>query len=135
MVRSRILSNVGGVNSFDYATELEVNEGDAFTLYFQLYSPNKNPRSKGFNPGGLRYMPAAAALMSVTVNSIDDSLAITRTATQPYAQDPSIWSASFLSSDSVAAGSINITYSLTESGVVRTWTELAQLLVGSYGAC
>ena len=114
---ARILANVVTVNAFDYATEARFQEGDAATVYVQLVSPDRLPASQNYNPSGLRYMPQGTAALAVTIDSIDVAKKITRSATQPFAQDPSIWSFPVLAADALA-GTMSLNLQLTETVTV-----------------
>jgi len=114
------LRDVSNVNDFRYATEIESVAGDATDLYFQLMDSDKRPTCQS---SGLRYMPPALSTLSVTFRNIDNAKVVTRYASQPFAQDPSIWKVSVLSTDPVA-GTVNIKFVLTEpsgqTSIVRT---------------
>jgi hypothetical protein len=116
---ARLLKSVVSVNSFGYATQVEASSGDAFTAYFQLIDKDQHKNIEGVFPEGLRYMPLTGASVLVDVNSIDDAKKFTRSATQPFAQDPSIWALSFMAADPLA-GTVGLKIRLNESGVIRT---------------
>jgi hypothetical protein len=98
---ARMLSAVSDVNNFDYVDVLEFTEGDLPKIYFQLTDASVDRAEKGFVPAGRRYMPAAGATLTATLQSIDTAKTITRACTQPYAQDPSIWKLTLLAGDAV----------------------------------
>jgi hypothetical protein len=127
------LVDVQSVNSYQYATEIQGIQGDAIDLYFQLVDKNKNSYLQGFYPAGLRYMPPATSTLQVTFKNVDTAKIVTRYASQPFAQDPSIWKVSLLSTDPIA-GTVNIKLILTEpdgeSTLVRTFSSKAVLLCG-----
>ena len=100
-------------NNFVYSQQVEFTAGDSANIYLQLVDLDKNQANWGFYPSGLRYMPAAGATLQVTIKSIDVSQTFIRYATQPFAQDPSIWTFSILPTDPVG-GTVNITLQLTE---------------------
>lgn len=117
LLSCRILENVCGVNDFGYTTQAEYTEGSPTTIYIQLVDKAKDQSSKGFVPSGRRFVPAAGATLRVTVDSIDDDKKVTRTATQPYSLDGSIWSFSMLSTDTIR-GTADIRLELTQSSVI-----------------
>ena len=125
---ARLLTDVGSVNDFDFITSIEAGVGDAFDVYLQLIDKQKHPASKGFNPGGLRYIPAAGATMSVRFDNLNAAKQFSRVATQPFATDTSIWRCSVLSSDPLT-GTISITITLTEGAVIRSFHIPAAILV------
>jgi hypothetical protein len=128
MLSVRILDAVSSVNAFEAATEIRASKGDAFTLYFQLIDDAKWRESAGFSPGGLRYMPNAGATLLVTFLNIDTALQFSRSATQPFANDTSIWSVQILSTD-VIDSTCNLKFTLTEGAVSRTFAYKAAVLV------
>jgi len=111
---ARVLAAVSDKNNHEFATEWRHRQLSADKLYVQLVDLEHN---RAGNPEGIRYMPTAPATMNVTLGSIDASLAKTYVATQPFAQDPSIWLVSVLATDDFGEGDIEI--ELTEAGVVR----------------
>jgi hypothetical protein len=70
-------------------------------LYFQLVDASLDTDMQGYNPSGRRYMPATGSTMTVQLQNIDDSKVVTRTATQPFVGDASIWSIQILATDAV----------------------------------
>jgi hypothetical protein len=113
LLSCRFLNDVGSVNSFEYVSQVEIYAGDTQTLYFQLIDASLDRPEQGFQPSGRRYMPAAGASLVVTLMNVDDAKKVVRTATQPYPQDPSIWSIPILATDPLL-GSINLKMVLTE---------------------
>lgn len=114
LLSARMLTDVGGVNSFEIIDKAQFTQGDETTVYFQLIDASLDTAAKGFNPSGRRYMPAVGATLSVVLDNIDDAKKITRTATQPFAQDGSIWAVSIFSTDNIAPGTISLKLTLTE---------------------
>lgn len=114
---ARMLDNVSSVNSFAYVDQVEFTEGDATRVYFQLIDVTQDKGAQGFKPAGRRYMPAAGATLSVTLENIDDDKAITRAASQYSALDPSIWYVTIMATD-VIRGTVNLALALTQSSVV-----------------
>lgn len=125
-----MLSNVCGVNGFDYAGPAEFSEGDTPTLYLQLIDLSQNRATAGFVPPGRRYIPSVGATLMVTLDNIDSAKKVVRAATQPYAQDPSIWSVPILSTDSIK-GTVTLRLQLTEGVKVTNGTLKAAVLVAS----
>ncbi len=118
LLSCRMLLDVGSVNTFKYVQRVSFTAADPQTVYFQLLDASLDTSADGFSPPGRRYMPAAGASLSVVLDSIDISKRITRTATQPFASDPSIWSVSVLASDTIK-GTVNLKLALTEGTVIR----------------
>jgi hypothetical protein len=117
LLSCRILDGVSSANDFEYKPQAEWVEGTPTTVYLQLIDVSKDRASKGFSPAGRRYVPAAGATLQVVVESIDDAKTITRTATQPFATDGSIWSFSVLATDTIK-GTATIRLRLSQSGVI-----------------
>jgi len=115
LLSARVLKNVVDVNTFEYATEACFTEGDGPAVYLQLVDVHKDCEGHGYHPGGRRYMPTAGATLSVVVENIDDDKKLTRTATQPFSNDPSIWKIQFMSTDPTR-GTANLRLILTEPG-------------------
>jgi hypothetical protein len=134
LLSARMLNNVASVNAFSWTDEVEFTQGDATDIYFQLIDATLDKPVYGFKPGGRRYMPAAAATLSVTINNIDDAVAITRIAVQPFAQDPSIWRVSVLNSDKIV-GTCALMLALNETGKLTTGILQSAVLIHSPGNC
>lgn len=58
-------------------------------------------------------MPPAGSTLAVTFLNVDDSKKLTRPASQPFPQDPSIWSVAILPSDPLQ-GTVPLKFVLTE---------------------
>lgn len=119
LLSARMLDNVANVNTFSYVDQIEYYSGDPKVIYFQLIDASKNKSIAGFNPSGMRYVPAAGATLSVEFVNIDDSKKTTKTATQPYSGDLSIWTVSLGALDTGVSGTVSIKLTLTESPSVR----------------
>lgn len=124
MLSARVLNNVANVNEFVYTNELVISEGDPATLYFQLYDPSQVLATmQGINLlgtlGGLRYIPVTGATATVTFLNIDNAKQFTRSATNPFPGDMSIFSVPILASDPLT-GSVNLKILLREGASIRT---------------
>src|SRR4051812_12653488 len=115
LLSARFLNDVSSVNSFEMATAAEIYAGDAQTVYMQLIDASLDRSDQSFNPAGRRYMPPAGSTLQVTFLNVDDAKTVVRTASQPFAQDPSIWSIPILSTDPLA-GTAAMNLVLTEPG-------------------
>jgi hypothetical protein len=116
----RPLTDVQNVNSYEVVPgEITWTEGDVLTFYFQLCDISLDTSAQGYSPPGRRYVPAAGSTLTVILENVDDDKKITRTATQPFATDGSIWSISILSSDKTK-GSPQLKFNLVEPGSVLT---------------
>ncbi len=114
LLSARILTNVASVNVFTYSDSCRFTEGDVVDVYFQLV--DMTVEADAFQAKGRRYMPLdlAAPAVSVLFGSIDDAKKITRTATQPFTQDSSIWKVSLLATD-IIRGTMDMRITLTET--------------------
>jgi hypothetical protein len=119
LLSARFLNDVANVNSFEYADVAEFTEGDPASVYFQLIDSSLDKAVEGFVPAGRRYVPASGATLQVTIESLDDSKEIVRSATQPFANDGSIWKVDLLATDKIR-GTANLRLKLTEGSVVRS---------------
>lgn len=120
---ARVLKDVQSVNSFEADTELSWTEGDTLDIHLQLIDVSLDRALQGFQPEGRRYVPAAGATLSCVIENIDDAKKITRLASQPFANDGSIWRLSILATD-VIRGTPQLRLTLTEGtkvtrGLVR----------------
>jgi hypothetical protein len=120
---ARVLKDVQSVNSFEPDTELSWTEGDTLDVHLQLIDVSLDRALQGFQPEGRRYVPTAGATLSCVIENIDDAKKITRLATQPFANDGSIWRLNILSTD-VIRGTPQLRLTLTEGtkvtrGLVR----------------
>ena len=127
------LDDVEDVNDFRYATEVKSTAGDAVELYFQLSDATKNLAQGGFNPSGLRYIPVIGSTLQVIVQNINNRKQFNRWATQPFANDPSVWKLPILATDPVS-GTVSFKFVLTEpngaaGGITKTCSLQACFLV------
>lgn len=116
LLSARILLDVASVNNYRVAPQVEWTEGDTVTFYLQLIDTQADTAAQGFNPPGRRYIPAAGATLSVVLENINDDKQVTKTATNPYANDTSIWAVSILSTDLIR-GTPQMRLTLTQSAV------------------
>jgi hypothetical protein len=127
-----VLDDVVGVNDFHYVTEVQSTVGDACELFFQLSDATKNLSQFGYNPSGLRYLPPADSTLQCVFLNINTRRQFSRFATQPFAQDPSIWKVPVLATDPVS-GTVSMKFILTEpngvaGGITRTCSLNANFL-------
>lgn len=108
-----ILDPICNVNDFSFADQSSFTQGSAQDIYFQLIDLTHNPAREGYSPAGLRYMPATGATLQITLTNIDNSVQITRFASQPFPQDVSIWKVAILSGDQIY-GTCDAILKLTE---------------------
>jgi hypothetical protein len=113
LLSARFLIDVANVNSYEHAAQLEFNAGDTQTVHFQLIDGALDRAEQGFSPAGRRYMPPAGSTLQITMLNVDDAKKVVRFASQPFAQDPSIWAVSILGTDPLK-GSVSLKFVLTE---------------------
>jgi len=99
LLSARFLTDVGGVNSFEYANGPEWYAGDTTAVYLQLVDISLDRNDQGFHPAGRRYVPGVGSTLEVTFDSINDAQKVVRFATQPYSNDLSIWTVPVLATD------------------------------------
>lgn len=103
----KFLKNVANINSFQYADQWNISEGSEHTLYFQFIDKLKED---------LRYISQATSIDEVTVTflNIDEASEIIKTATQPFADDKSIWMITLAADEVPNPGAVKV--SITEDG-------------------
>lgn len=114
---ARMIQNLTTVNNFGWTDQAQFTQGDTASVYFQLIDDTQDKAVKGFYPAGRRYVPAAGATLSVKLDNINDAIAITRAAFQPFPLDPSIWQVQVLATDTIV-GTCALALTLTEGAVV-----------------
>lgn len=104
---AKFLKNVANVNCFDYVSQWDIAEGSAQRLYFQLIDKHKDD---------LRYLTQATVTsLTLIFPSIDEDVEITKSATQAFVDDKSIWYIDLLASEVPNSGAVKFT--LTEDSV------------------
>jgi len=134
LLSARILNDVASVNSYEHAQAGEFTQGDAASVYFQLTDASLDGAIHGFNPSGRRYIPATGATLQVVVDNIDDGKKITRTATNPFPDDRSIWKLDFIASDTIS-GTCSMQLTLTEGLLIRRGLVKNALRISSPTGC
>jgi hypothetical protein len=124
----RLLDDVQSVNSMELATEVSTAAGDPLVVNLQLV--NHTRLSCDENSPAVRYIPAAGATLTVVCENIDNSKRVTKIATQPFAQDGSIWRIDLTPQDTLKMrGTITLSYTLTEGTRTISGRLLAAILV------
>jgi hypothetical protein len=113
-------------NSFDYASEWNIRQGESNTLYFQLVD---------LDQAGLRYMPQSGTSVSVIFPSLNTNNTLTITAIQASADDKSIWKVDLTANQIPSTGNVNFT--IVESGNTKRFSLLQGIVVESLnqGGC
>lgn len=103
---AKFLKNVADVNCFQYVTQWDISEGSAQRLYFQVVDKLKED---------LRYLSQATATsIDVIFLSVESDEEITKTATQAFADDKSIWYIDLDADEVPNSGAVKFT--ITEDG-------------------
>lgn len=104
---AKFLKNVTGINNYDESDQWSIAEGSAQSLYFQLADKDQD---------NIRYMSQATVFaVEVTFQDIEETAEIVKTATQPFADDKSIFKIELLASEVPNSGAV--TFKLTEDGI------------------
>jgi hypothetical protein len=105
------LKNYNNINSFQEVSEISLQQGNPAVLYFRLVDLDQSGDGKYF-----RYLPAAGATMTVTLNNLDSNKIVTKISSMPAASDDrSVWSISILDSDRFSKNSLEAT--LVDNGI------------------
>jgi hypothetical protein len=124
----RLLDDVQSVNSMELATEVSTAAGDPLVVNLQLI--NHTRLSCDENSPVVRYIPAVGSTLTVVCENIDNSKRVTKIASQPFAQDGSIWRIDLTSQDTLKMrGTITLAYTLTEGSRTISGRLLAAVLV------
>ncbi len=117
----KILKNVANVNNWQYASQAAIQEGQTNEIYIQLVDFDMVAgidKSAALPENPLRHIPQGTVVtLQASFPSIDSAQEFTVNATQPFADDKSIWKISLLSTQLPKSG--NFKLSLTIDGVVK----------------
>lgn len=117
---AKMLRNVDGVNSFQYADQNYIYEGQENEIYLQIVDLDKRTKegdSEALPQHPLRYMPEAGATLKGEFDSLFDDEEFEVVATQPFPQDSSIWKMTLSAEQLPKTG--NLTIVLTEGTKVK----------------
>lgn len=127
---AKSLKNVENLNTFAYTNQWTVRQdgmsGEEQSIYFQLVDLDKD---------GIRYMPQASATVKVTFPELDETTAVVKTASNPFADDRSIFKIDLTVSDVIASG--NVIFEITEGGKVKKFsvTNMVTVELLNAGGC
>lgn len=128
-----MLNAICSVNNFQYADQASFTAGDSTEVCFQLINASVNLPNQGFSPSGLRYIPAVGSTLQVTLTNIDNSVQVTRFATQMFpTQDASIWCVQIFPTDTIA-GTCDLILRLNENGVILNGKAINMFNIQSAG--
>lgn len=127
---AKSLKNVENLNTFQYTNQWIVrqdgNSGEEQSLYFQLVDLDKD---------GIRYMPEVGAVVVVTFPDLDQSVQAVKTATNPFADDKSIFKIDLTVLDIIASG--NVKFQITEGNKIKKFsvTNMVTVELLNAGGC
>jgi hypothetical protein len=120
-LNAKMLKNVSNVNHWEYAEAAFVQEGQANSFYIQLVDLDKihpGEKSKILPDFPLRYMSQAAVFsVEVVFLDVNPDNQFTVTATQPFADDKSIFRIDLTEEQVPNSGNLQV--NLTEDGVTK----------------
>lgn len=122
----RILNSSSSLNYLSYLNQAQISPGETATVYFQLVD-----LEQGTPCGALRYMSASGATVSIMLTSLDQAKNITKVASNPFADDRSIWSFTLNALETVNAAGVNMKVTLTEGANVKIAIAEAAVIIGS----
>jgi hypothetical protein len=114
LLSGQLLDQVFDVNNWMVVSDVRITQGDSPFVYFRLVNAVLDTN---FKPPGRRYMPAGGAVLTATLKNVNDANTLTKTCTQPFAQDPSMWKFQVLQADGLV-GTYTITLQLTEGTTI-----------------
>ena len=116
---AQILENVHNINSYEIVSEAVLSDSGPNEMYFQIIDKSKHE---------IRYITQATTYsVSALFSDIDDSEEFEIAASQPFADDKSIWKITFASTQIPNSGAFVI--KLTEDGVERKFKVSQSLVV------
>lgn len=120
------LKNFQNKNSFEEATEWSHMSGESKTLYFRLTDSEQE---------GLRYLPEAPTIVTITFPALIASNVVTKTATLVTPDDTSLWSIQLGSTDVISSGNVQV--SVSENGNIKRAVILQGIAVSTInqGGC
>lgn len=105
MLSLRVIDKASTLNNFSFKSSITFAGGETVTLRLVLWQADKQ----------IRYIPASGAVITLDLRKSDETV-ITKTATQPFADDRSVIEISLTSVESAAIISQNLAATITESG-------------------
>lgn len=92
------LLNVVDANHFQLNNIYKVFQGNSYTFYLELEDADQqigftqNFSEQPRFPLYLRFLAPASSTLSVTINDLNATNVVTKVCSQPFSNDPSIWS-------------------------------------------
>ncbi|MEM4360415.1 MAG: hypothetical protein QXT45_07805 [Candidatus Bilamarchaeaceae archaeon] len=108
----KMLDSDSTLNDLKYLNQVDIYPGETVTVMFQLIN----------SQSGHRYIPASGATLSAKMYSVNDANNITKAATNPFADDRSIWSFTLNAIETQKLAGVNLELTLTEgTNIKKTW--------------
>ncbi len=102
------------LNNLIPLNQMELSPGETATVLFQLINSINHQR----------YMPASGATMTARMVSNNNANIISKSPTQPFADDKSIWSFPLSATDTVKVAGVNLEIVLTEgANIKKVWAQ------------
>jgi len=120
-LNAKILAASSTVNSLKYVDQVSLMKGETVTVMFQLVDEETNQR----------YMPASGATLQAQVLRFveyfqgsgnirtSQNYSLTKSCTQPFNLDASIWQFTISATESANVASSNLALTLTEGSAIR----------------
>lgn len=112
----RVLNSSSTLNNLMHLNQIEVSPGETVTVVMQLVDLTTVSES---NRIGTRYIPASGATLSVVIQSNNSANVLTKAATQPFAEDGSIWQFTLSASETAQIGAMDLLVTLTEGASIK----------------
>jgi len=102
------------LNNLIELNQVELSPGETTTVMFQLINSVSNQR----------YIPATGATMTARMMSSNNANIISKSPTQPFVDDKSIWSFPLTSADTSKVAGVNLEITLTEgANIKKVWAQ------------
>lgn len=110
----KMLDPTSTLNDIEYINELEIYPGETTTVMFQIVNKSN----------GIRYIPDSGAIVTAKLYSVNDVNNITKTATNPFVDDRSIWSFSLNAIETQKMAGVNMELTITEgTQIKKIWAQ------------
>lgn len=106
-----MLDSNSTLNNLKYMNQIIITPGSTVTILFQLVDLDTVQEANKF---GNRYMPADGASLEIDIQSVNDVNSLNKVATQPFADDKSIWQFSLSATETEEMSGTNMKLTLTE---------------------
>lgn len=123
---ARILKQVADGSNYDYANQFTYNQGSTADLYIQLVNLDYNSSNE---VPGIPYHALTGATLQVVLSALNTANVLTAMATQPFANNSSIWKISIPSTALFSSGNVKLT--LTEGLIISTGSIINGIIVQS----